>query len=296
MIVYWLTDGKDGHRRQAEGLFAGLARLAVSVQVYEISVVSGWRDWAVIVHLLPQYLKPDLLIGVGHRTHLPLLWLKRCYPTAQTLLLMRPSLPLHWFDLMIMPQHDAPPISEHVFATQGALNPFTNQQRHQAGRHLILIGGASRRYGWDQTQLLAQLEQLVQYLHGQSVVLSGSRRTPAYLFQDLKFKSITQNMQILSDTDGLAEQLQLAETVWITEDSVSMLYEAWTAGCQIGLFQMPRLKQDRITLALDQLITRQVVLPLAVLLAGQALRVPPPLAEADRAAAWLLECLHDSST
>ena len=67
-----------------------------------------------------------------------------------------------------------------------------------------------------------------------------------------------------------------------------MLYEAWTAGCQMGLLQMPRHKQDRVTHALDQLIERQVVLPLADYLAGQALRVPPTLAEADRAAGWLL--------
>lgn len=288
MIVYWLTDGKDGHRRQAEGLFAGLARLAISVQVHEVSVVAGWRDWTSIAHRLPAQLKPDVLMGVGHRTHLPLLWLKRRYPTAQTLLLMRPSLPLHWFDLLIMPQHDAPPVSKRIFATQGALNPFTNQQRHQVGRHLVLIGGASKRHGWDQVRLLAQLEQLAQYLHGQSVVLSGSRRMPVGFFQDLKFQNITKNLQILSDTEGLTEQLQVAETVWVTEDSVSMLYEAWTAGCQIGLLQMPRLKQDRITVALDQLLVRQVLLPLSEVLAGQALRMPPPLAEADRAANWLL--------
>ena len=288
MIIYWLTDGIDGHRRQAEGLFAGLARCGVSLQLHEISVQHGWRDWLSIERYLPKQQLPDLLLGVGHRTHLPLLWLKRQYPQAQSLLLMRPSLPLSWFNLLIMPQHDAPPRSPQIFVTQGALNPFTNQQRHQVGRHLILIGGASKRHGWDQAQLLKQLAQLAQRLPTHAVWLTGSRRTPASLFEDLNFQKITQNMQNLSDVDRLPEQLQLAETVWVTEDSVSMLYEAWTAGCQMGLLQMPRHKQDRVTHALDQLIERQVVLPLADYLAGQALRVPPRLVESDRAAGWLL--------
>lgn len=292
MNLLWLNDGKAGHRRQAEGLLASLRRCGVALQVHEVVVPRGLRDWWRIQSDLPKGLDPELLLGVGHRTHALLLLLKRQYPQAQTLLLMRPSLPLGWFDLLIMPQHDAPPRSARIFASQGALNPFTNQQRHQAGRHLILIGGGSKRHRFDQPQLLMQLAQLVRYLQGQSVFLSGSRRTPADFFQDVTCQNISANIQILSDADSLAEQLQLAETVWVTEDSVSMLYEAWTAGCRVGLITLPRLKTDRITRAVDLLVERQVVLPLAAVLAGQALCVPPPLAESDRAAGWLLERLN----
>lgn len=292
MMVYWLTDGKDGHRRQAEGLFAGLTRLGVAVQVQAIPVQRGLRDGWSMQQSLPPEQVPDLLLGVGHQTHLLLLWLKHQYPTAQTLLLMRPSLPLRWFDGLVMPRHDHPVQSARILSTQGVLNPFTNQQRHQAGLHLILIGGASKRHDWNQAQLLAQLAALAQHLQGQSVCLSGSRRTPADFFADSQFQQISAQMQVhtmqQTGQDWLCEQLQRAETVWLTEDSVSMLYEAWTAGCQIGLLRMPRRTQDRVTRVLDQLIEQHVVLPVADYLAGQALCVPPALAEADRAAAWLL--------
>lgn len=306
MNILWLNDGKAGHRRQAEGLLAGLARGGVALQVREIAVPLGLRDWPLIQKDLPNTLapesikpesiEPDLLLGVGHRTHALLLLLKRRYPRAQTVVLMRPSLPFSWFDHLIIPQHDQPPSVGRIFVSQGALNPIINQQRHQVGRHLILLGGASKRHGWDQTQVLAQLAQLAEYLQGQSVWISGSRRTPADFLDSVDFQNVSASMQHLegsqTDSAALDEQLQLAETVWVTEDSVSMISEAWTAGCRVGLIAMPRIKIDRITRAVDLLVEQQVVLRLNDVLAGQVLRLPPHLAEADRAAGWLLERLR----
>lgn len=310
MNILWLNDGKAGHRRQAEGLLAGLVRCGIVLQVRELVVPLGLRDWPRIQSELlntlepestkPDFFQPELLLGVGHRTHTLLLLLKRRYPRAQTVVLMRPSLPLSWFDHLIMPQHDQRPDRRsnqaHILLTQGALNPLINQQRHQPSRHLILLGGASKRHGWDQTQVLAQLAQLAEYLRGQSVWIGGSRRTPADFLDSVDFQSVTASMQFLEDsqTDSAAldEQLQLAETVWVTEDSVSMISEAWTAGCRVGLIAMPRIKIDRITRAVDRLVEQQVVLRLNDVLAGQVLRLPPPLAEADRAARWLLERLR----
>jgi len=297
MNILWLNDGKAGHRRQAEGLLAGLARCGVTLQVRELVVPLGLRDWPRIQSELlntldPESNKPDLLFGVGHRTHALLLLLKRRYPSAQTVVLMRPSLPLSWFDHLIIPQHDQPPSIDRIFVSQGALNPLINQQRHQVGRHLILLGGGSKRHSWDQTQVLAQLAQLAGHLRGQSVWISGSRRTPADFLSSTDFQGITLRMQHLADTQTdsglLDEQLQLAETVWVTEDSVSMISEAWTAGCRVGLIAMPRIKTDRITRAVDRLVEQQVVLRLHDVLVGQVLRLPPHLAEADRAARWLL--------
>ena len=292
MNILWLNDGKAGHRRQAEGLLAGLRRRGIELQVHEMSVPHGLRDWWRIQADLPNIFYPELLLGVGHRTHALLLLLKRRYPSAQTVVLMRPSLPLSWFDHLIIPQHDQPPSVDRIFVSQGALNPIINQQRHQVGRHLIVLGGVSKRHGWDQRQVLAQLAQLAEHLRGQSVWIGGSRRTPADFLDSVDFKAITAQMQFLegsqTDSAALDEQLQLAETVWVTEDSVSMISEAWTAGCRVGLIAMPRIKADRITRAVDLLVQQQVVLRLNDVLAGQVLRLPPHLAEADRAARWLL--------
>ncbi|MGH8627899.1 MAG: ELM1/GtrOC1 family putative glycosyltransferase [Gammaproteobacteria bacterium] len=41
---------------------------------------------------------------------------------------------------------------------------------------------------------------------------------------------------------------------WVPGDSVSIILEVLTAGCQVGLVVMPRLRKDRITTAVDRLI------------------------------------------
>ena len=53
--------------------------------------------------------------------------------------------------------------------------------------------------------------------------------------------------------------MQQAEGVWVTEDSVSMVYEALTAGCRVGVILIDRLKQDRITQSIDALLQQQTV-------------------------------------
>ena len=55
------------------------------------------------------------------------------------------------------------------------------------------------------------------------------------------------------------EEMQKAEAVWVTEDSVSMIFEALTAGCQVGIIEIDRLKSDRITQLLDQLLTQALL-------------------------------------
>ena len=77
------------------------------------------------------------------------------------------------------------------------------------------------------------------------------------------------------------EQMQLAEAVWVTEDSVSMLYEALTAGCKVGLIEIDRIKDDRITRQIDQLYLNK-----AKDLSGVGL-LSLQLSEADRVAALL---------
>jgi mitochondrial fission protein ELM1 len=199
---------------------------------------------------------------------------------------MKPSLPVGWFDFAIIPNHDLPQKNEHVLATQGVLNPIVNEQRHQAGRCLILIGGPSKRHGWDQTQLIQHIQAITEIGY-QQFILTTSRRTPTDFLQALAMQNLAEQIKIFpveqTPQGWLFEQLHQAETVWVTEDSVSMLFEALTAGCKVGILSMPRLKQDRITSAIDQLLSQHQV--------GTINRLPDlvqPLTEADRAAKWIM--------
>ncbi|MDX5411056.1 MAG: mitochondrial fission ELM1 family protein, partial [Thauera sp.] len=124
LIVWRFTDGKPGHENQTAGLVQALQAYR-PVEVHDIRAPNGlaaaaawtvwWFPWG---DTLPD---PDLLLGAGHATHMPLLAARRARG-GRAVVLMRPSLPGNWFDLCAIPQHDAPHPAEHVFITQGVLN------------------------------------------------------------------------------------------------------------------------------------------------------------------------------
>lgn len=328
MVIWWLTDDKAGHVAQARGLFAALLRCNIDCHIVELPVEQlskkdllmrllkkrFTRSGAELsADILANHPAPDLLVAVGHVTHIFLILLQKLYPNSRSVLLMKPSLPLSWFDLAIVPQHDQPVSLPSIFVSQGVLNPLTNEQRHQPDQQLILIGGASKRHGFDADALAAQLQQLVQQQPQQIRLLTTSRRTPTDFLADPRIQNLSSSIEMVSvehtPQGWLAEQLQQAESVWVTEDSVSMMYEALTAGCVVGVLAMPRLKQDRITQSIDRLIAEQNVITLNQ--SGTTTRqrhenrsaedtevdhqhtalwsAHEGLAEADRAAAWLLQ-------
>ncbi|XID75719.1 mitochondrial fission ELM1 family protein [Alkanindiges sp. WGS2144] len=302
MQIWYISDGKAGHRAQALGLIAALERQLIQVQWLELAaqqlsvsaLLLHWLSAGSFGHL-PELIKntssPDLIIGVGHQTHWKVLLLKRNFPAAKTLVLMQPSLPLSWFDYLIIPEHDSPVTQPNVFISRGVLNPVINEQRHQPGRGLILIGGPSKRHGWSDPDILFQLQQIFAQYQGDELIVTTSRRTPEHFLQQEFFQYLPEYARLCpvehTPVGWLFEQLQLSAMVWVTEDSISMLYEALTAGCQVQLIAMPRLKRDRITYSIDQLLEQHIVGRSGQPAIDQI--VPAPLNEADRAANWLIQ-------
>ncbi len=318
MNIWHLSDHKAGHVAQARGLFVALERLGVIVNVLDISV-SEVSSFALMMRLfsrgkigtLPPILQgqsaPDLIVGVGHATHWPLILLKSCFPHAKSVVLMRPTLPISWFDFAIVPAHDyvdpEPKVPSHVFVSKGVLNPLSNQHRHEQNRHLILIGGASKRYAYSEEVLIEQIQTLIDDLSKkidpQTVILTTSRRTPSSFLEHSFFRNKPKNLQVFpviqTPQGWLFEQLQLAEIVWVTRDSGSMLFEALTAGCRVGLLTMPQIKEDTVTRATDLLSEQRFFLPLKAYLDHEEFRAMPQLQEADRAASWVMKKLQSNN-
>ncbi len=311
MNIWHLTDHKAGHVAQARGLFAALERAGQAVNVIDVSV-NDLSNYAFFLHWIsggrigqvPKVLEnqntPDLMVGVGHSTHWSLILLKKCFPKAKSIVLMRPSLPISFFDFAIVPAHDysegEPNVPDHVFISQGVLNPLVNQHCHEKNRHLILIGGASKRYSCSEEELIMQIETLLAKLshqeEKQTVILTTSRRTPETFLEHSIFQNKSLGIEIFPVKDTpqgwLFEQLQRAEVVWVTKDSGSMLFEALTAGCHVGLLEMLQIKDDTVTRATDLLIEQRFFLPLNAYLQEENFRETSSLKEADRAANWLL--------
>ncbi|NIO88166.1 MAG: hypothetical protein GTN53_46765, partial [Candidatus Aminicenantes bacterium] len=72
-----------------------------------------------------------------------------------------------------------------------------------------------------------------------------------------------QNVDFLPYKKCPADRLQKlyadASTIWVTEDSVSMIYEAMTSGAIVGLLTVPRKNKTRVSTAVDNLIQKHFV-------------------------------------
>jgi uncharacterized protein len=90
--------------------------------------------------------------------------------------------------------------------------------------------------------------------------------------------------------DWLPAQLARAGQVWVTADSVSMVYEALTAGAAVGVLETPRQRPSRVSRGLERLAVESWVTPFADWRPGRTLHRPPGIFnEAERCARWIVE-------
>ena len=265
VTIWRFIDGKPGHEKQSLGLVLALAKLQ-NVNCHEIKVGdSGLKNF--FDYCSPRFKeginlpRPDLLIGAGHRTHLPMLAAKRAFG-GKSIVLMKPSLPYSFFDMCLIPMHDNPPKRANILPTIGVLNPLGLDGQHPKApsSHLILIGGPSPHYIWDNQNIITQIVQLVTKKPSctEHWTLTTSPRTPEGFLEQLEKKKIS-NIKVyrFEDTEpGWVEKKLLAsENAWVTPDSVSMTYEALSAGCLTGLFDIPPSKSNsRITQSIKALL------------------------------------------
>lgn len=241
---------------------------------------------------------PDLIIGAGHKTHFSLLCAKHARG-GKTIVLMKPSVPTSWFDYCLIPYHDNPPDTSHILATQGALNRVIPSNNHDPASGLILIGGSSNHYHWNDDQLIGQVTTVLA-TPGISWKITDSPRTPAKtrgLLAMLDKNRVSYHPHEETAPDWLVSQLQKAGVVWVSEDSISMVYEALSSGAAVGLFHVPVKRNSRITRAIKQLLNNQQVTSHKQWLSGQALSpMDPPLYESKRCAIEIMRYFYGYSS
>lgn len=267
MHIVYVSDGKAGHRSQALGLFQAMQRQQANATFEEVSI----NDLPIFSLIKALFFSkntlfeqaPNFIFGVGSHTHFRVWLLGKIFKKAKTVILMKPNLPIAWFDYAVIPEHDGILSNERVIVTRGALNPIRNENRHQAGRILIALGGSSKRHQWNHEKVLLSVQKIVECNSNSEIILTTSRRTPVGFIDILKQQSFAKCLQIFpveqTPQGWIFEEMQKAEAVWVTEDSVSMIYEALTAGCRVGVIAMDRLKQDRITNSVDILLEKKLI-------------------------------------
>lgn len=240
LVVWRFVDGKPGHEKQSAGLLQGIEALR-SIAVYEFDM----RFKAMLYRQLRACLsggetdlpRPDLLIGVGHHTHMPLL-IARLICGGKSVVLMKPSLPQSWFDLLFIPQHDRHRRTPNVIETRGVICPTTDAQK-DPGHGLILLGGANPHFVWSIHQIAAQISAIAEAAQDVHWQVCDSRRTPSGSGEVLPAAAnLTYRPWRSTPPDFLEKTLARATYVWVTADSASMLYESLSARAHVGVIHL----------------------------------------------------------
>jgi mitochondrial fission protein ELM1 len=298
-VVWHCSDDKPGHDNQIRGLLRALAkRVPLQVHTLHMPEPNAQRCLATLTNLLRRRCPdgrhlpdPDLIVGAGHATHLPMLSARRARG-GRVIVFMKPSLPLRCFDLCIVPQHDAVAARANVLQTRGPLNaiePAPNKLEHHG---LILLGGPSKHYRWSDQAMLENIATLVHCDLKWSWTVAGSRRTPDSMEQMLLAAKLPNLVYVAARDTGpewLPFRLSEAPQVWVTEDSMSMVYEALSANAAVGVLPVPRRGFSRVSRDMEQLLAEGRLTSYDDWCKGQALRQPAqPLNEAARCAEWVV--------
>lgn len=290
LCIWRLMDGKPGHESQTLGLVSALERLT-TVQVHTISLAQqriGFWHWLLKRFALGASLPaPDLIIGAGHRTHWALLAARRAYG-GRAVALMSPSLPAWCFDTVVAPEHDGLS-GANVIATRGVLNAMQPGEK-VPGHTLVLVGGEGKHFAWDNATVCVQVASIM--AHFPDAKITDSRRTPDELRQHFASEYPMQYFPWdLCAAGWLAGELARAERVWVSEDSVSMVYESLSAGCSVGLLTVAARagRPDRLALGIAKLIDDGYVARLDIQnIPTLSHKMPVQLNEASRVATQLL--------
>lgn len=296
-VIWQILDGKRGHTNQIIGVTEALAQ-QTAVRAYPIEPTRSHYALQWLQGRFPQGEQlpdPHLIFAAGHATHLAALAAQRARG-GRLVLFMRPSwLPLRLCDLCLIPRHDNPPQSDHVLVTTGAPNRVRACVEHDSQQALILLGGPSRHHMWDDQSIIETLHQLAARLPHCRIQVATSPRTPSSCTKSLAAMPKVELVHWQNaSSDWLPQALCHAGQIWVTEDSVSMLYEALSSGAQVGLLPLPRKGRSRVSKGVDQLLAEQYIITFEQWLSGHTLPTPPPLNEATRCANEILKRWQNS--
>lgn len=303
-----LLDGRPGHEKQTRGILYALqqkcpveiielkvGRLALLAEVMQTGrlflpgSIDSAADWPIG--------KIDLVLGTGSRTHLPMLCYKKKHAVPVLTCMAPPRYLRHRFDLCFIPEHDGVAAGNNVMLTVGAPNCSINKNVHHAGCGLIVLGGVDdKSHHWPSRQMVAMIEKIVSIDRDTSWTIASSPRTPpdtVALIPELlpRYDNIAFFDYKDTPPGWIEEQYDRSSVVWVSADSISMVYEALSAGCRVGILPVQwRRKNGKFSRNQQILLDKELVTPFDAWQQGEiALREPKELNEAQRCAEEIVQ-------
>jgi len=272
LMITAFLDGSPGHEKQTRGILGALEKLTrIEIQYRKLSAWSSWsliKQWAATSLGRPGRLPEpghsqsvDLIIGTGSKTHLPMLHLKQKTSTPVVTCMTPNAIFRSKIDLCLIPQHDRPTPGQNVFCTMGPPNLSRNTGEHDSNRGLILIGGRDEKsHTWSTQRVLAQVAGVLDLESTIHWTISSSPRTPLNTILELELLSAkTGRIDFFRAENTPAGWIEQAyeqnRWAWVTADSISMIYEALSAGCRVGILPVKwKKKTNKFQDSIDTLI------------------------------------------
>mgnify|MGYP001591909888 FL=1 len=257
-VIWRFLDGKAGHDKQSLALVESLKN-QTKCKIFDINVQNQRNLILNIIfknYKLPEGIKkPDIAIGAGHKTHLHLLAVKRCFK-AKIIVIMKPSLPFNFFDLCVISKHDGVKNGPNIFITQTVLVNFNSNMKKKENLGLFMIGGPSKHYHWDTKYVLQQIKNISKKYKLNKFLLTTSRRTPLSFvseFNNLDLK----NMKIFEYSkmeDGwLDKYINNVKNIWVTNDSYSMVIEAIASGAHADILELKAKQNSKLSKEIEKI-------------------------------------------
>lgn len=191
---------------------------------------------------------------------------------AKSISILKPAvLPLKRFDLVVLPDHDAPKkIPENVAVTRAALNLIDSQYMAQQSQQLlnryshlknsyrtrigVLIGGNTKNVEFTESAIkmvIHQVKEVAMQINA-DILLTTSRRTPENIEQILwrEFKKFDRCVLLISAANSNVPEavggiLGLSDYLLVSGESISMVSEAVTSGKKTVVFNVSTARIDQ---------------------------------------------------
>ena len=260
MRIWWFKDSKIGHEKQVRAILDNLS-CSEDFILEEISVNNPlWLELLLyMLKIKPKNdLIPDIIIGAGSKTNIPMLRHK-LHKKTKVISVMKPQFFQRRFDLIVAPRHDFQAVPENVHTYIGSIAKVRiSKDLKNIG--LIVIGGINRHFDFNCEYILLQINFIISLYPEINWIIFNSRRTP----QDINI-AIKNNKQIKKFIDfnenfePLDDYISKAKIKFVTPDSVNMIFESLSSSGETFLFEMKKFKDNKITMLVDDIKTNRFV-------------------------------------
>jgi mitochondrial fission protein ELM1 len=278
LSIVAFSDGRPGHEKQTRGVLTAIAELtpcnvsfrSVTPGSAKAAVIDWIRYFGLRLFLERRVPEPslDLVIGAGAYTHVPMLALKR-KSGARAVTCMTPGFPMiRDMDLCLVPEHDGRSPGPNIFQTIGPPNTVQGSGGQDRSKGLILVGGIDdKSHRWSTAAVTGGIRTLLEKNTAIDWTISSSPRTPKETVSALERIAEEKKKVAFFDSAStppgwIERQYGQNYTVWVTADSMSMIFEALTAGCCVGVIAVDwKRKDSKLKRSIDSLVDRRWVTP-----------------------------------